>query len=92
MFTVIHNLSPHCHTVVLDKDNENEFIFAKVARTQCNKCLGGRQGLNKIRESYKSMKQLKPNQHRGHKTMGLSTAYKLFGYRKDYLTNKNGEY
>ena len=91
-FTVIDNVSPNRHTVVLDGDNSNEFIFTKVTRTQCNECLGGRQGLNKIRDSFQKMKQLKPNQSRGHKTMGLSTSYKLFGYRKDYLTNKNGEY
>ena len=70
---------------------KNDFIFAKVARSQCNKCLGGCKGLNRIRKSFLTMKKVKPNQSRSENTEGLSTAYTLFGHRKEQHGKQNGE-
>ena len=91
-YNIIDSLCSTRHTVVLDGDEGNNFIFAKIAKTQCNECFGGKKGLNMIRKSFTSMKKVKPNQHRGKKTSGLSSSYKLFGHRKDQLGKNNGEY
>ena len=91
-YTVIDNSCPSHHTVVLDGDDGHNFIFAKVAKSQCNECLGGRKGLNRIRQSFALMKKVKPNQRRGKKATSISISYKLFGHRKDQRTKNNGEY
>ena len=91
-YKIIDSLCSTRHTVVLDGDEGNNFIFAKIAKTQCNECFGGKKGLNMIRKSFTLMKKVKPNQRRGKKTSGLSSSYKLFGHRKDQLGKHNGEY
>ena len=91
-FTIIDNKADHRHSLFLDGANNNNFIAAKVAKLQANECLGGRRGLNKIRESFSLMKRLKPNQSRGKNSSGVSSSYKLFGFRKNQLGRDNGEY
>ena len=91
-FKVINTSCISRHAVVLDGENNNNFIFAKVAKTQSNECMGGRKGLNKIRRSFPTMKKIKPNQRRGKNAMALSSSYKLFGYRKEQLGKVNGKY
>ena len=91
-FTIIDNKADHRHSVFLDGGNNNTFIAAKVAKLQAKECLGGRRGLNKIRESFSLMKRLKPNQSRGKNSSGVSSSYKLFGFRKNQLGRDNGEY
>ena len=82
-YKIVNTACISCHAVVLDEDDNNNFIFAKVAKTQSNECMGGRKGLNKIRKSFYTMKKIKPNQRRGKNAMALSTSYKLFGHRKE---------
>ena len=91
-YRVIRDSCMSRHTVVLDADDRDNFIFAKIAKTQSNKCMGGRKGLNKVRKSLSTMKMMKPNQKRGKDTTAFSTSYKLFGHRKDQLGRGNGEY
>ena len=56
-YKVINNSCISCHTVVLDGDDNNNFIFVKIAKTQSNKCMGGRKGLNTIRMTLSTMKK-----------------------------------
>ena len=91
-FRVIDNKNAYRHTVILDGDDNNNFIVAKVAKVQSNECLGGRRGLNKVRNSFSTMKRIKPNQSRGKNASAMSSSYKLFGYRKNQLGRDNGEY
>ena len=91
-YKIIKDSSMSRHTVVLDGDDRNNFIFAKIAKTQSNECMGGRKGLNKVRKSLSTMKKMKPNQKRGKDKTAFSTSYKLFGHRKDQLGRVNGEY
>ena len=91
-FKVINTSCISRNAVVLDGDDNNNFIFAKLAKIQSNECMGGRKGLNKIRRSFSTMKKIKPNQRRGKNAMALSSSYKLFGYRKEQLGKVNGKY
>ena len=91
-YSIITESTMSRHSIVLDADNGNNFIFAKIAKTQSNECMGGRKALNKIRNTFSSMKRMKPNQKRGKDTTAFSTSYKLFGHRKDHLGRFNGEY
>ena len=91
-FQIFDCASDSRHCVVIDGENEEEFICAKVACEQAKECMGGKRGLNTIRRSIGLMKKIKPNQSRGKKTKGINTSYKLFGHRKDQRSKYNGEY
>ncbi len=79
------------HLILVD-NSTNDFIIGKVARRQCEECMGGNKGWDKVREILKKMLKVKPNVGRGVSNGSVNEAYKIFGYRKDPLSSRIGEY
>ena len=88
---VIDCASPSRHAVVRDSVSK-DVVCAKVAFNQAAECMGGRKGLNEIRNSLNLLRRATNKQKRSKERSGMNTGYRLFGYRKNQQGKYNSEY
>ena len=68
--------------LVFDKNN-GEFIVGKISERQSSECMGRAYDLHALYHNIKKTLRLKPDIGRGNQRSGLSSAYKISGWRKN---------
>ena len=70
------------NVMVFDNDT-GEFLVGKVSQRQCRECMGKKGDQNRMYKDIAKTLKIKPDIGRGNQHSGLSSAYKIYGFRKD---------
>ena len=70
------------NVMVFDNDT-GEFLVGKVSQRQCRECMGKKGDQNRMYKDIAKTLKIKPDIGRGNQRSGLSSAYKIYGFRKD---------